>query len=388
MQLEYFNCPQPEELKPNVLPAPAEFLTYIPDWATIDRVVQKYHMVRNVLVIGNGGSRTSFVALTQAMKEKLTKQVYVLNTVDPDYIYELKRKLNPNNTLVITVSKSGENTTQMESTLHFVDYPLLIITEKNSPLHIMGEKLKAEIVEHPPIGGRYTGFTEVTLLPAAICGLDAQAYFQAGRQLHDRYQNDNTSWQAASVFWQLEQQRYLDVFVPIYSHNLAESGHLIMQLCHESFGKDGKGQTYVAVEGPEWQHHSSQRFYGGPKNVAGLFITVDNFAHSEPTRVSPELHSVPYKNKTLADLDDIPLDKALTFEWQGNLEDIKLHDIPLMRLSLSQLSETELGTYVAFWQLYALYASILRKVNPFDQPKVEASKKISFDKRLQFKGLL
>jgi glucose-6-phosphate isomerase len=43
---------------------------------------------------------------------------------------------------------------------------------------------------------------------------------------------------------------------------------------------------------------------------------------------------------------------------------------------------------MAFWQLYAVYSSLLRNVDPFDQPQVEGSKKISFDKRLQYKGLL
>jgi glucose-6-phosphate isomerase len=47
----------------------------------------------------------------------------------------------------------------------------------------------------------------------------------------------------------------------------------------------------------------------------------------------------------------------------------------------------EVGNFVAFWQLYAIYSALLRGVNAFDQPSVEASKLISFNKRLQFKGL-
>jgi len=161
-----------------------------------------------------------------------------------------------------------------------------------------------------------------------------------------------------------------------------------MQLCHESFGKDAKGQTYLALEGPEWQHHTSQRFYGRSNNVAGLFITVDNFRHPSQTQVPPELQNIQYKNHPLGDLDGIPLHRALSFEWHANMEDVRLHNIPLAHLSIDQLNEEQLGEFVAFWQLYAVYSSLLRAVNPFDQPQVEASKKISFDKRLQFKGLL
>ena len=36
---------------------------------------------------------------------------------------------------------------------------------------------------------------------------------------------------------------------------------------HESFGKDKLGQSYFGGQGPEMQHHTSQRFFGGRKNT-------------------------------------------------------------------------------------------------------------------------
>ncbi len=388
MKLEYFNCPKPESLDPNILPAAAEFLTYQPDFAAMEQIVAKYHTVRNVLVIGHGGSITSFIAITEALKEKVTKKVYILNTVDPDYIYELKQKLNPNDTLVIAISKSGETTTQVEALMQFTDYPLLFITGQSSPLAAIGLKLGAVIVEHPPIGGRYTAFTEVALLPAAICDLNVEQIFQSGREFHQQYQSDNQAWQAASILWQLEQQMYVDVFVPIYSHNLFPASNLIVQLCHESFGKDGKGQTYFAHEAPESQHHTNQRFFGGRKNVAGFVISSDSPLHPTNNSVSSQLAEVRYKNQDLIVLNKIPLEQSLAFEMRGVIEDAKLKDIPLLHLSIEKFDEQELGRFLAFWQMFAVYSSVLRNVDPFDQPQVEASKKISFDKRLQFKGLL
>jgi glucose-6-phosphate isomerase len=43
---------------------------------------------------------------------------------------------------------------------------------------------------------------------------------------------------------------------------------------------------------------------------------------------------------------------------------------------------------MAFWQMFAVYSSILRGVDPFNQPQVENSKNISFAKREKFKGQL
>jgi glucose-6-phosphate isomerase len=388
MQLEYFNCPAPQALHPDTLPEPAKFLSYIPDFEKIGEVATKYKQYKNLLIIGHGGSITSFHGIYTALHEKATKKAYILSTLDPDYIFELKQELNPEDTLVIAISKSGETTTQVEALMHFTGYPLLVIAGADTPLAHIGQKLQAEIVEHPPIGGRYVGFTEVALLPLALCGIDVEVLYKAGRAFHARYQSDNEAWKAASVFWQLEQNGCVDVFMPVYSHNLFGLTHLIVQLCHESFGKQDLGQTYFAHEAPESQHHTNQRFFGGRKNIAGIVLSIDHFKHNEATVVPTQLHSIVFKIQALVTLNKIPLQKGMLFEMQGVIEDAKMKNIPLAHLSITNFDETELGSLMAFWQMYAVYSSVLRQVDPFDQPEVEASKRISFDKRLQYKGVL
>ena len=78
----------------------------------------------------------------------------------------------------------------------------------------------------------------------------------------------------------------------------------------------------------------------------------------------------------------------MDFEAQGTMEDARISGIPLLHLSVAGFTADEIGQLLAFWQLYAVYSSVLRGVNPFDQPQVENSKNISFDKRLGYKGLL
>jgi len=378
------------------------FLNYIPDFHLIEQYVKTYEGFENLLVIGHGGSITSFYGFYHALKDQIhphpgplpkgeggrSKQVYFLSTVDPDYIYKLKAKLKPEDTLVIAISKSGENTTQIEMMMQFADYPLLIITGKSSSLRAIGENLKAKIILHPDIGGRYTGLTEVALLPAALCGIDVKALFQGAEEFYHQYQKTNLAWQAASVFYQLEQKGFVDVFMPFYSHNLFAMSAVIIQLCHESFGKNGKGQTYFAHEAPESQHHTNQRFFGGTKNICGFFTTSENFLHSEISDFPDAIHSVQLKGRLLSDINKISLQKSLSFEALGTIEDARINSIPLAHLSIKGFEPMEIGFLIAFWQLYAVYSSILRQVDPFDQPQVENSKKISFNKRLEYKGLL
>ncbi len=388
MKLEFYNCPKPEDIENFKLPDEPEFLSYRPDFELIEKLAGKYGKYENILIVANGGSITSFYGFYNALKYQAKKKAYFLSTVDPDYIFELKQKLKSENTLVIAISKSGENVTQIESLMQFADFPLLMITGQKSSLRAIGEKLKAEIVLHPEIGGRYTGLTEVALLPAAIAGIDTQGLFQGAKLFYSHYKKDNLAWRAASVLHQLEQKGFVDVFMPFYSHFLFPMSALIVQLCHESFGKDAKGQTYFAHEAPESQHHTNQRFFGGTKNICGFFLSSENFLHPTVNQSPLPVHSVQLKGHPLFDLNKIPLEKALAFELLGTLEDSRIHAIPVAHLSINGFVPEEIGALAAFWQLYAIYSSVLREVNPFDQPQVENSKNISFGKRLQFKGFL
>ncbi len=388
MKLEFFNCPKPEVMDESKLPETPLFMTYEPDFTLMEKYKEEYKDVKNLLIIAHGGSITSFYGYYHALEYQTTKKAYFLSTTDPDYIYQLKQELKPAETLVIAISKSGETTTQIEALMQFLEYPILIVTGKSSPLRAIGEKLNAKIILHPPIGGRYTGLTEVGLLPAALCGLDVRGLYEGAQKFYRQYKTENEAWRAASVLWQLEQESYVDVFMPFYSHYLFPMSHLIIQLCHESFGKAGRGQTYFAHEAPESQHHTNQRFFGGEKNICGFFTTLENFQHPTQDIFPPSAHSVQIKNHPLFDINKIPLEKSMEFEAQGTMEDAKISSIPVAHLSVGACIPKEIGQLTAFWQLYAIYASVLRQVDPFDQPQVENSKNISFNKRLAYKGLL
>lgn len=388
MNLEFYNCPKAQDFGGVKLPESPEFISYEPDFDLVMQQAQKYKKYDDIIVLAHGGSITSFYGFYHSLKYQAKKRAHFLSTVDPDYIDDLKERLSPKTTLIIAISKSGETTTLIEMLMQFLNYPLLIITAKNSPLREVGQRLKAPIINHPPIGGRFTGLTEVALLPAAIVGLDFEGLYQGARHFYDFYKNDNAAWRAASVFWQLEQQGYVDVFMPFYARNLFPLSNLIVQLCHESFGKNGLGQTYLASEAPESQHHTNQRFFGGRKNISGMFISSDSVLRPTVNIYPPAVHSVQIKGRVLFDINKIPLEKSLEFELEGTLEDARIHGIPLAHLSIDGFSSSEIGRLTAFWQLYAVYSSVLRGVNPFDQPQVENSKNISFNKRLAFKGLL
>lgn len=383
MHITFANTPDARELDRVLLPADEpEFISYAPNFELIDFICSQYEGYKNVVVIGNGGSINSFYALYQSFKDICKKKVYLVSTVDPDYLSELKQSLDFAHTLVVTISKSGENIAQIEATLEFKDYKLLSITDKTSPLGNIVQALGGEIVEHPhDIGGRFAGLTEEALIPAALCGINVRQVAEGARPLLQSYGQTNIAFTAADIFYQLEKKGVVDVFMPTYSHYVSGFGVIAVQLCHETFGKNEAGQTYFAHEAPESQHHTNQRFFGGRRNIAGFFTVLDRFRKDSLLEVSENLKSVTIKNQPISRLDNWTLAKSMRAEFEGTWEDAQNNGIPMCVLTLEQRSESEIGGLLAFWQLFALYGAFLRGVNAFDQPQVESSKLISFHKR-------
>lgn len=389
MNIKYYNCPDPKPHDNNLLPEPPAFISYQPNFERIASVVQKYEQYKNIIVVGHGGSITSSAGFAAALIEKTSysgKRFIAVSTIDPDYLARVKLQYSKENSVVVAISKSGETVTQIEALTQFLDYPMICITGDSGPLAAIAKQVGAETVPHPVIGGRYTGLTEVGLLPAALLGLNVQAIFEGGSAVYKNYAEENNAWQAASIMHELEtKQGIVDVFVPFYDSALFGISNLIVQLCHESFGKDGKGQTYFGHDAPESQHHTNQRFFGGRKNIAGWFTSVEHALQDTRTQIPDDLEGIKLKSGTLQDLDHIPLHTALQFECEATIEDAHISGIPVVHQAILRRDEANIGALIAFWQLYAVYSSVLRQVDPFDQPQVENSKKISFAKRLQYK---
>ncbi len=387
MRLEQANIPEFESVRLQ-LPQ-ASFIGYQPDLAEIRRLAERCAHFRNLLIVGHGGSISSFIGIYGALADLETpgaakRQVRFVQSTDPDFISSLRHEFKPEHTLVLAISKSGETVTQIEALLQFPEYKKLFITGKTGPLAEIAKATGADVLLHPDIGGRYTGLTEVALLPAAICGFDIDALLAGGREVHGWYAEQsetNPAWVAAQILWALEQRGYADVFVPFYSHGLAAMQAIIVQLCHESFGKNRKGQTFLGMEAPESQHHTNQRFFGGIPNICGFFQEVKSAQAVLHTRVPENLRDIKFKDGRLSGLSGISLQDAMHAEYQGTWQNAKIQGIPLLGLELPEITAGQLGQYMAFWQLFAVYSAVLRGSDPFDQPQVEAAKIISWNER-------
>lgn len=329
----------------------------------------------NIIVIGNGGSITSYDAYIGALGSKLKS--YTVWTMDPEYLKDIKKKCADGNTIVVAVSKSGNTLGQIESLLYFKDFDVLVITEPNKgTLYRIAEKMRWKIIPHPDIGGRFSGGTASAFAPARIAGLnikDIQSGIDYGYK-----KLKNKAYNLANFYFKKEKEGFEEIYCSLYASRLYNFQNLIIQLMHESVCKDQKGQSVYVSMGPECQHHTNQRFIGGKKNVIGTFVIASQ-DNSDKLNIPDNLSEIIYKDIKLSSFNGLAYADLLLAEYEGTKRDADNKGIPNVTIDINHIDEKTVGALVAFWHLVAFYSSIIRGVNPFDQPAVEDSKNITLD---------
>ena len=305
-----------EKLKARVKELQPAFISYNTDFKLINEVKKKYGKYENIVLIGNGGSVTSFHAYHKAFCHKLKKKVFVVTTMQPEVISFVKENFPAKNTLIIAISKSGNTVGVIESLLALQEnneYVCMVITSKQGALWQIAEKNKYFALEHPEIGGRFSGTSEVSYLPAALCGIDIKKMDESAQKLYNKFykiDEKNTAAQAALALSSLEYNGFTELFMPIYSAQLDGFGNLIVQLLHESVCKLGRGQTIYFSSAPESQHHTNQRFFGGRRNVAGIFLRTKSSEEEVKLKISNKLQKVQLNDATLKIFQGEKLSKA------------------------------------------------------------------------------
>lgn len=367
-----------------------DFIKYEQDCGEIVRLLEPFQKFSKIIVIGHGGSVTTFMVYLRALKGN-GKKVFILNTNEPDLIYNLKKDYLPIDTVVVCVSKSGENITNLEAVLQFRDYKVIVVTQNNdNALRKIANYYKWLVIDHPPIGGRFSGFTSSAFVPAQLFGLQINKIISGAKNIYklgcvESLPEKNIAWQIASCLHRLDLVGKDEIFLSLYSYYLETSVPLITQLVHETLGKNMRGFTLVGAVAPEAQHHTNQRFFGGKKNMVGLFVTVKEQRHYEIANDIPlQLQDIKLKNDSLADINKISLSKALESEFIGTKNDAINNKIPLLHIELEKIDSENIGEFIALWQLIVYYLAILINVDPFSQPEVENSKVISFQYRKEF----
>jgi glucose-6-phosphate isomerase len=256
----------------------------------------------------------------------------------------------------------------------------LAVTEPKTPgvkngLRALCEQFAIPVLDHDPsIGGRFSGLTNVGLLPALARGLDAVAIREGAAavvqsMLDAERPSDFAPAIGAAIAIGLAKERGIraNVMLP-YSDRLSRFAAWYVQLWGESLGKQGEGTTPVAALGPVDQHSQLQLYLdGAPQH----FITVvrEDCANRGP-RIAADLAK-------LANADYLAGHAAgdLVAAQQRAIPEALIEaGRPVRTIDIGTLDERALGALMMHFMLETILAAHLLGVDPFDQPAVESGK--------------
>ncbi len=332
-----------------------------------------------IIVVGIGGSSLGSYALYQARYSwadallARTPKLLYLDALSPA-VFSLVTKAieerieNPEEILVLVISKSGITTETIANSEAFLTYlgarfgatnvtdRVVYLTDEESPLANLARTRKWNLITTiPAIGGRFSVFTLAHLIPLSLAGINTSLLLEGARSARtsglspDPEENDaltmavvRSSWEARGLF-----AHNLFIFAP----QCASLGAWWRQLNAESLGKGGKGMLPTVSIGSVDLHSLGQFYLGGA-------------AHSATTFVSVERESGDPKNFST-------INKAI---FEGTEEAYQAHSLPYTKIIFPQIDERALGAWMQTEMLATLYLAQLMGVNAFDQPNVNEYK--------------
>ena len=348
---------------------------------------------KDIAIIGIGGSTLGTIAIYDFLKITNTyeKKLHFFESTDPMDIKSRLDDLNLQDTLFLVISKSGTTIETISlfkyfHTLTKIDKSnCVIISENDSKLTKYANEHEMKTFEIPKnVGGRFSVFSAVGLLPLSIIGVDIDNLLKGAQKVRDSFFSKSEFYEPLmqKARFMVENKTKFNINV-LFSYSSALKGFnkWYIQLWGESLGKinvNGTKQalTPIGLVGPVDQHSFLQLIAEGKRDKTVTFIKINDF---EDNTVIP--------SDTLKGFDDLDYVDGLTFaeliEEQANatiasIENIS--DIPCDVITIDKVNEYNIASLMFNFQLLTSIIGKFVQINTYDQPGVEAGKIILKDK--------
>ncbi|MBF0474440.1 MAG: glucose-6-phosphate isomerase [Deltaproteobacteria bacterium] len=375
----------------------------ITSWA--DNLVGEFDAVVSIGIGGSYlGNKTIQEALAHPYFNELSakgrggrpKLYFAGQNLDPANLRGLLDVIDVGRTMFVLISKSGDTVEPMSAFM--ACYDLVKQSGHNPARHFTAitdasKGLLKEIADREGmdtfvvpagVGGRWSVMSDVGLVTAAAAGIDISAMLAGARAMDQACQAtgpESNPALAYALFHHILDKKYskiISVIMP-YVTALKSLGEWYVQLLAESLGKKmnrqgqvvHEGRTPIPAVGTTDMHAQTQQHREG-KNIRALtFIRVDDFGSGEI--ILPDgFKDVPQ----LGYLCGHPMSRSLYAALTANETSLAEAGRPNCRLSIPALTPYTLGQLFFFFEMATAFEGELLNVNAYDQPGVEAYKKI------------
>lgn len=339
------------------------------------------------VILGTGGSNLGAKAYYEAQGPVSlhadTPQFYFMDNVDPHSFDLLFQKINLNRTGFLVISKSGTTAETLCQFLHVIqhydthattpwqDHVAIITEDKPSPLKELARLHNLPTFDHPlDVGGRFSAFSVVGLLPAMLMGLSVDAIRDGALWALNHLRTDSDFMDLLAYRHALTQEHGITQMVLMpYVDRLQAFTAWHRQLWAESLGKQGQGTTPIPALGTVDQHSQLQLYLEGPKDKFFTIITV-----TPPRR--PAL-PVTFTQGALSYLNGKHMGDLLEAETHATIKSLQNNGCPTCTLTCSGLDEKILAILMVRSIIDVLATAHMMGVDAFSQPAVEESKQLT-----------
>ena len=380
-----------------------ETVWYVKEYASLVR-----GRFENILVLGIGGSALGGMAVTEALLKPywnlLTAEqrnnfprIFFLDNIDPDTMNGLLQVLNLKKTLVNVITKSGDTAETMSQFMVLKDllqkelgddYRKHVVATTDKKMGILRQLADQEgyktFFVPDDVGGRFSVFSAVGLLPFALVGLDIDKIINGIKDMDlalkniDIHQNIAAQGALIQYLMDIKKGKNLSVMMP-YSSRLKYVSDWYVQLWAESLGKEYNnngekvniGPTPIKALGATDQHSQIQLYNEGPNNKIITFVRVENFDTILEIPKIFEYTGIGYLGgKTINDLINAEADSTR----------VSLADYcrPTMTITLEKIDEYNIAQLLYMLEVQTAIAGELYNINTFDQPGVEQAKNYTY----------
>lgn len=359
------------------------------------------------VVLGIGGSALGPMAVFQALchlrhnelpkSKRKAPKFYVEDNVDPERMSSLLDILNLEKTVFNVITKSGSTSETMSQYLIIMDLlkkaygdkageHIIATTDKTNGNLIKiakAENLKTYYVPSG-VGGRFSEFCPVGLLPAAVLGIDIKDFLK-GAAYMDRacrkadIRSNPALAAAVTQIIAMEKGKNISVMMP-YADSLKLMADWYCQLWAESLGKavNLKGETVYAGQTPVKslgvtdQHSQVQLYTEGPFDKVVTFIAVDKY-RSEVV-ISEGCKEYP----SVSFLCGHTLNELITCELNATEYALTKNNRMNRRITLPEVNAHTVGQLLMFFMLETAYAGFMLGIDAYNQPGVEEGKNATY----------
>ena len=371
-------------------------LTY--DKEEFERIKEDAKYIREnfevLVVTGIGGSylgaRAAIEALNGLFPKNKVEIIYLGQTFAPSYVAQVLEYLENKKFAVNVISKSGTTTEtaiafrllkeKLEEKLGREEASKAIFAttdkEKGALLELTKKYGYKKYVLPADVGGRYSVFTAVGLLPMAVAGLDIDEFMAGAKLARDEFSkgNINEAYKYAIIRYELHRKQKFPVEMLVtYEPRFVQLAEWWKQLFGESEGKEKKALLPDSATFSTDLHSLGQFIQDGSPV---LFETILNIKNAKDKVIIP--HDEDNLDK-LNYLEGKDLDFVNKKAMEGTLDaHVKDGKVPNVILELNEMSEKSLGYLLYFFMRTCAMSAYLLGVNPFNQPGVEIYKKNMF----------